>query len=51
VWNESGTNRGRIGDSADVRLRSPRHMARPIFDNTRSGICGDLAPEFPAQKG
>ena len=28
VWNESGTNRGRIGDSRRVRLRSRRHMAR-----------------------
>src|ERR1700728_1473825 len=27
VWNESGTNHGRIGDSAPVRLRSPRYMA------------------------
>src|ERR1700738_329244 len=27
VWNESGTNRGRIGDTRRVRLRSPRHMA------------------------
>src|SRR5215469_13023888 len=27
MWNESGTNRGRIGDSATVRLRSLRDMA------------------------
>jgi hypothetical protein len=27
VWNESGTNHGRIGDSMTVRLRSLRYMA------------------------
>src|ERR1700692_890050 len=27
MWNESGTNRGRIGDSEPVRLRSPRDVA------------------------
>ena len=37
VWNESGTNRGRIGDSRRVRLRSLRHMAA-TSRNTRSGV-------------
>ena len=36
VWNESGTNRGRIGDSRLVRLRSPRHMAAAQLQSTRS---------------
>src|SRR6266404_250557 len=26
-WNESGTNRARIGDSYALRLRSPQHLA------------------------
>jgi len=37
VWNESGTNRGRIGDSAAVRLRSLRYMAPSTMLHTRSG--------------
>src|ERR1700733_5930404 len=37
VWNESGTNRGRIGDSDPVRLRSLRYMALAAILNTRSG--------------
>ena len=37
VWNESGTNRGRIGDSAAVRLRSLRYMAPSTTLHTRSG--------------
>src|ERR1700761_3130417 len=37
VWNESGTNRGRIGDSTPVRIRSPRYMVRQAVLNTRSG--------------
>jgi hypothetical protein len=27
LWNESGTNRARIGDSHALRLRSPQHLA------------------------
>src|ERR1700739_3137017 len=50
VWNESGTNHGRIGDSRRVRLRSLRHMARLHLPNTRSGV-GRLPPSgFSAQK-
>jgi len=37
VWNESRTNRGRIGDSAVVRLRSLRYMAPSSALPTRSG--------------
>src|SRR5580698_4484688 len=37
VWNESGTNHGRIGDSAPVRIRSLRYMAADRLLNTRSG--------------
>src|SRR5204863_4545299 len=37
VWNESGTNRARIGDSAVVRLRSLRYMAPSSALHTRSG--------------
>jgi hypothetical protein len=35
MWNESGTNRGRIGDSQQVRVRSPRYMAWLSSLNTR----------------
>jgi hypothetical protein len=44
VWNESGTNRGRIGDSAVVRVRSPRHMAQSALANTTSGVRGARVP-------
>src|SRR6266568_8746429 len=37
VWNESGTNRGRIGDSASVRVRSLRYMAPSASFHTRCG--------------
>src|SRR5487761_751665 len=37
VWSESGSNRGRIGDSERVRLRSLRYMAQQPTWNTRSG--------------
>jgi hypothetical protein len=37
VWNESGTNRGRIGDSASVRVRSLRYMAPLASIHTRWG--------------
>ena len=41
MWNEFGTNCGRIGDSTDVRVRSPRHMALACRHNTRSGSLRD----------
>jgi len=49
MWNESGTNRGRIGDSAAVRLRSLRDMAWPPALHTRSGGNGqrDRLPRRP----
>src|SRR5262245_5232038 len=50
VWNESGTNHGRIGDSWRVRLRSLRHMARLDFRNTRSGIRRPGPSGFSAQR-
>jgi hypothetical protein len=37
LWNESRTNRGRIADSARVRVRSRRHVAAFYQCNTRSG--------------
>jgi hypothetical protein len=50
VWNESGTNHVRIGDSRRVRLRSLRHMAQPDFHYTRSGVRRLAACEFSAPK-
>src|SRR5271167_4336123 len=45
MWNESGTNRGRIGDSQAVRVRSPRYMDELPALNTRSGgIAGSARP-------
>src|SRR5271170_511139 len=45
MWNESGTNRGRIGDSQPVRVRSPRYMDELPALNTRSGgIAGSARP-------
>jgi hypothetical protein len=41
MWNESGTNRGRIGDSTTVRVRSPRYMVLSPTLNTRSGGIGE----------
>jgi hypothetical protein len=46
VWNESGTNRGRIGDSPPVRLRSLRHMAVRMECNTTSGVQGRVSLRF-----
>src|ERR1700730_6797499 len=39
-WKESGTNRGRIGDSAALRLRSPQHLALTVRCRTRSSLRG-----------
>ena len=36
LWNESGTNRARIGDSVQLLKRSPQHLALMIGDGTRS---------------
>src|SRR5215469_12147029 len=47
MWNESGTNRGRIGDSQTVRFRSPRYMASLLHMNTKSGrICDSKPPPW-----
>src|SRR5277367_7007476 len=46
MWNESGTNRGRIGDSQAVRVRSPRYVAAAPPLNTRSGVNSDSAASF-----
>ena len=50
VWNESGTNRGRIGNSRRVRLRSLRHMALPRFHDTRWGIWRRFRHHFLTKK-
>src|SRR5579863_6368334 len=50
VWNESGTNRGRIGDSRRVRLRSLRHMALLLFQNTIWGVCSGFSTSFSGRK-
>ena len=46
MWNESGTNRGRIGDSRAVRVRSPRYVAPRSPLNTRSGVACGFAASF-----
>src|SRR6202166_4268311 len=46
MWNESGTNRGRIGDSDPVRVRSPRYVAAAPPLNTRSGVMSGFAASF-----
>ena len=38
VWNESGTNRARIGDSSPCLLRSPQHIAQIAIFGTRSSL-------------
>jgi hypothetical protein len=38
LWNESGTNRARIGASSPLRLRSPQHVALTPDDGTRSSL-------------
>ena len=38
LWNESGTNRARIGDSSPLRLRSPQHLALTPHCGTRSSL-------------
>src|ERR1700729_2673279 len=38
LWNESGTNRARIGDSYPLRLRSPQHLALAPPIGTRSSL-------------
>jgi hypothetical protein len=38
LWNESGTNRARIGDSRALRLRSPQHLALAHYGGTRSSL-------------
>jgi hypothetical protein len=37
-WNESGTNRARIGDSVRMPLRSPQHLGLGPFRGTRSSF-------------
>src|ERR1700757_2933292 len=44
VWNESGTNHGRIADSQVVRLCSPRDMEWQVQGNTRSGVRRNFSP-------
>jgi hypothetical protein len=50
LWNESGTNRARIGDSSALRLRSPQHLALTPDANTRSSLAqrdkGRICVEF-----
>src|SRR5580692_12548480 len=38
LWNESGTNRARIGDSPPMRLRSPQYLAWTLSGGTRSSF-------------
>src|SRR6204780_3908285 len=38
LWNESGTNRARIGDSCPLRLRSPQHLALAPHTGPRSSL-------------
>jgi hypothetical protein len=38
LWNESGTNRARIGDSYPLRLRSPQYLALAPHNGTRSSL-------------
>jgi hypothetical protein len=38
LWNESGTNRARIGDSYPLRLRSPQYLALTPHIGTRSSL-------------
>jgi hypothetical protein len=38
LWNESGTNRARIGDSCPLRLRSPQYLALAPHTGTRSSL-------------
>ena len=38
LWNESGTNRARIGDSCALRLRSPQYLALTFTGGTRSSL-------------
>ena len=38
LWNESGTNRARIGDSPPMRLRSPQYLAWTLYGGTRSSF-------------
>src|ERR1700733_10086673 len=38
LWNESGTNRARIGDSTPLRLRSPQYLALAPHTGTRSSL-------------
>src|SRR5450759_3655293 len=45
-WNESGTNRARIGDSRELRLRSPQHLASCARGDTRSGLAGWTTQRF-----
>jgi len=50
LWNESGTNRARIGDSTPLRLRSPQHLALTPDGGTRSSLAkrdkGGICVEF-----
>ena len=47
-WNESGTNRARIGDSLRMPLRSPQHLGLDLDRGTRSSF---LPIDKPAQSG
>jgi hypothetical protein len=38
LWNESGTNRARIADSAPLLIRSPQHLALMTPGGTRSSL-------------
>jgi hypothetical protein len=38
LWNESGTNRARIGDSYALLIRSPQHLALTPDGGTRSSL-------------
>src|SRR5665213_1048910 len=46
LWNESGTNRARIGDSYALRLRSPQHLAWNAENSTRSSLTARNKPRF-----
>jgi hypothetical protein len=49
MWNESGTNRGRIGDSVTVRIRSPRYVASSLPTHTTSGGIDGFGPPLDRQ--
>jgi hypothetical protein len=46
LWNGCGTNRARIGDSLQLLLRSPQHLALALCLRTRSSLRGSDKRRF-----